>query len=84
MGQEHVHAIQTHCRIDSWRYKWNLGGNWSWARGIEGGVSTIGVDDLESAKIKCLDEDMWSYGVVAPLLSVREGELPVPAIDGGH
>lgn len=49
-----------------------------------GGFSTIGVDDLESAKIKCLDEDMWSYGVVAPLLNVKEGELPVPAIDGGH
>lgn len=59
------------------------GGNWTWAWD-RGESSTIGVDDLESAKIKCLDEDMWSYGVVAPLLSVREGELPVPAIDGGH
>lgn len=51
----------------------------------KGGFSTIGVEDLESAlKIKCLEEDMWSYGVVAPLLSVKEGELPVPAMDGGH
>lgn len=53
-------------------------------RGGGRGYNTIGVEDLESAKTKCLDDDSWSYGVVAPLLSVSEGELPVPAMDGGH